>query len=58
MKNVIQAVPSEQHAKAAVQKIQKWIEVNYPKLAAVKKTKLIIECLIEVAEESKFIAAQ
>ncbi len=58
MKNVIHPVPaSDLRAKTAVQKIQKWVEENYPRLAAVTKAKLIIECLIELKEERRHIAA-
>jgi len=42
-------------AKKAVQKIQSWIEKKYPGLAASAKTKMIIECLIELTEEKKFL---
>lgn len=60
MKNQI---PSLQHeasaelqAKKAIQQIQKWIENRYPKLAATSKAQMIIECLIELTEERKFMA--
>lgn len=58
MKNSTKLIPSDVHAMTAIQKIQKWVEENHPKLAAISKTRLIIECLIEVNEEKKFIAAQ
>ncbi|MGE5519725.1 MAG: hypothetical protein ACM3VS_07355 [Candidatus Dadabacteria bacterium] len=49
---------AEQHAKTAIDKIQKWVEVRYPTLASVAKSRMIIECLIEIVEERKYIAAQ
>jgi hypothetical protein len=58
MKNAIHPLQTEFHALTAVEKIQKWVEERYPKLASVTKKQLIIECLIEVTEERKFIAAQ
>lgn len=45
-------------AKKAVQQIQSWIERKYPKLAYSAKTKMIIECLIELSEERNFLATQ
>jgi hypothetical protein len=57
MKNPNQVLHKEEiHAKKAVQKIQSWIEKKYPKLAGTAKTKMIIECLIELKEERKFFA--
>lgn len=62
MKNQIpslrQDLSAERHAQKAVLQIQKWVEKKYPKLAASAKTKMIIECLIELTEERKFIGAQ
>jgi hypothetical protein len=62
MKNQIQTLryeaPEEFHARKAVQQIQKWIEKNYPRLAASAKTKMIIECLIELTEERKVLATK
>lgn len=49
--------PEEIQAKKAVQKIQKWIEKNYPRLANSTKTRMIVECLIELKEERKFLSA-
>lgn len=46
----------EVHAKKAVQQIQTWMEKKYPKLASPAKTKMIIECLIELTEERRFLA--
>ena len=48
----------EFQAKKAIQQIQLWIEKKHPRLAASAKTKMIIECLIELTEERKLIAAQ
>ena len=57
MKNLNQTPHQEEfRAKKAVQQIQKWVEKKYPRLAATVKTQLIVECLIEVTEERKFLA--
>ncbi|HEY6956854.1 MAG TPA: hypothetical protein VI385_16495 [Flavisolibacter sp.] len=57
MKNLNQAPQKEQfHAKKAVQQIQTWVEKKYPRLAASAKTQMIIECLIELTEERKFLS--
>jgi hypothetical protein len=57
MKNPNQTLRKEEfHAKKAVQQIQTWMEKKYPKLANSAKTKMIIECLIELTEEKKFLA--
>jgi hypothetical protein len=58
MKNLNQIPQKEEFlAKKAAQQIQTWMEKKYPRLAASTKTKMIIECLIELTEERKFIAA-
>jgi hypothetical protein len=58
MKNPNQKLHKEEsHAKKAVQQIQSWIEKSYPRLASSTKTKMIIECLIELSEERKFLGA-
>lgn len=58
MKNPNQTPRKEEfHAKKAVQQIQSWIEKKYPRIASSAKTKMIIECLIELSEERKFLAA-
>jgi hypothetical protein len=44
-------------ARKAIQRIQKYIETKYPKLAAVAKSQLIVECLIELGEEQKYLQA-
>ena len=59
MKNQIQTSrreTAELQAKNAIQKIHNWTEKNYPRLAAVTRSRLIIECLIEMAEERKYLA--
>jgi hypothetical protein len=43
-------------AKMAIQRIQKFIEKRYPVMAPGHKTRLIIECLIELTEERNLIA--
>lgn len=59
MKKQLSTLRTEEfQAQKAVQQIQKWIEKKYPRLASSTKTKMIIECLIELTEERKFIAAQ
>jgi hypothetical protein len=60
MKNQITSVrhdAADLQAKKAIHQIQKWIEKKNPRLAAAAKTRLIIECLIELTEERKFLAA-
>ena len=49
---------SEVRAKRAVSRIQKWMEIHYPVLASTSKARLIVECLIEINEENKFLSAQ
>lgn len=48
---------AELQAKMAIRKIRKMIEEKYPAMASVSKARLIIECLIEVSEERKHLAA-
>ena len=58
MKNPNQTPRKEEfQAKKAVKQIQGWVEKKYPRLAATVKTQMIIECLIELTEERKFLAA-
>lgn len=47
----------ESHAQKTVQQIQKWLEEKYPRLTASTKTRILIECLIELSEEKKFQAS-
>jgi hypothetical protein len=49
---------AELQAKLAIRKIKKMIEEKYPVMASVSKARMIIECLIEVSEERKYLAAQ
>jgi len=57
MKNPNQTLHSEEfHAQKAVQQIQEWIEQKYPRLTANTKTRILVECLIELTEERKFQA--
>jgi len=58
MKNLNQTHHKEEfHAKKAVHQIQSWLERKYPRLANSTKTKMIIECLVELSEEKKLLAA-
>ena len=58
MKNQNQSLHTEQlHAQKAVQQIQKWLEERYPRLTTSTKTRILIECLIELSEERKFQAS-
>lgn len=58
MKNPNQTLHKEEfQAKKAVKQIQTWIEKRYPFLATSAKTRMIIECLIEITEERKFLTA-
>ena len=59
MKNqlVISVMESpEARARKAVQHIQKWFEENHPQATTAVKANLILECLIEVTEERKFLS--
>ncbi|MGZ5286445.1 MAG: hypothetical protein ACXWV0_05420 [Flavisolibacter sp.] len=61
MKNQTQTAPvanADVQAKKIIQRIQKWAEKKYPSLESVKRSEMIIECLIEVAEERKYMAAR
>jgi hypothetical protein len=62
MKNPNQALQhegaAELQAKMAIRKIRKMIEEKYPVMSSVSKARLIMECLIEVSEERKYLAAQ
>jgi hypothetical protein len=49
---------SQLRAKMAIQRIQKSIETRFPVMAEGSKARLIIECLIELSEERKFLAKQ
>jgi hypothetical protein len=49
---------TEQHAKTAIEKIQNWVADRYPTLAEIAKSQIIVECLIEIDEERRFISAQ
>ncbi|MFL5739161.1 MAG: hypothetical protein ACJ75B_03010 [Flavisolibacter sp.] len=61
MKNQTIVLPkqlaSEEKVQSAVKQIENWVEKNYPALSANQKSKLILECLIELATENKLIAA-
>jgi hypothetical protein len=58
MKNPNQRLRTEEfHAQKAVQQIQKWVEERYPRLTISTKTRILIECLIELSEERKFLAS-
>lgn len=50
--------PAEKQAQKAILQIQKWVEKKYPGLASSSKMKMIMECLIELTEEQKLLAAQ
>ena len=61
MKNQTIVIPkqlaSEEKVQNAIQQIENWVEKTYPALSANQKSQLILECLIELATESKLIAA-
>ena len=44
---------AELHAQLAIGLITKWVEQRYPKISAPTKSRLIIQCLMEVAQERK-----
>ncbi len=45
-------------AKKIISKLQNWAEKKYPSVESVKRSRMIIECLIEVAAEKKYLAAR
>jgi hypothetical protein len=47
---------AEVQAKKAIQRIFNWTEKKYPRLAEITRSRLIFECLIEMAEERKYLA--
>ena len=49
---------SDVRAKKAIQNIQKWMDKRYPVMASVSRSRLIIECLIEINEEKRYLAQQ
>jgi hypothetical protein len=58
MKNNTHSLVAEMHATNALHQILQWVELNCTKMASATKSQLVLECLIEVNEERKFIAAQ
>ncbi len=61
MKNQLQEAPvatADVQAKKIIQKLQKWAEKKYPSLESVKRSRMIIECLIELAAEKKYLSAR
>ena len=61
MKNsstTLQRDMAETQARKAIQKIKEWSKQNYPGLAAAARSRIIMECLIELTEEKKFLAAR
>lgn len=52
-----QDLSGEKQAQIAILQIKKWVEQRYPRLAYAAKTKMIMECLIELTEEKNFLAA-
>ena len=44
---------AEMHAMYAITLITKWVEERYPKISALTKSRLITQCLMEVALERK-----
>ena len=49
---------SEVRANKAIQNIQKWMDKRYPVMASITRSKMIMECLIEINEERRFLAQQ
>ena len=49
---------SHVQAKKAIQNIQKWMDKRYPVMASITRSKLILECLIELNEEKQYLAQQ
>lgn len=57
MKNQFNQLPkegyAEMHAQHAIMLIKKWVEERYPKISVLTKSRLISQCLLEVAEERR-----
>lgn len=61
MKNQTLVAPvanADVQAKKIISKLQNWAEKKYPSVESVKRSRMIIECLIEVAAEKKYLAAR
>ena len=54
----LQRDSAEIQARKAIQRIKQWSKQNYPGLATTARARLIMECLIEITEEKKFLAAR
>lgn len=49
---------SEAHVKKAIKRIQSWVQKKYPELGEKSRTKMIMECLLELSEERKLLQLQ
>ncbi|MGZ5190670.1 MAG: hypothetical protein ACXWCZ_06585 [Flavisolibacter sp.] len=49
---------SELRAKRAIQNIHKLMDKRYPVISSITRSQMIIECLIELNEEKRFLAQQ
>lgn len=60
MKNpsILQQDTAEMQAQKAIRKIKKWARDRYPGLASSRRARLILECLIELTEEQRLLAAR
>ncbi len=60
MKNqtLLAASPAEVKAHQAIMAIKKWMNERYPSLSPTTEARVILECMIELNEEKKFLAAQ
>jgi hypothetical protein len=54
----VTAEEKAQTAHKAIQSIQKWVKNRYPSITSATQSRLILECLIEINAENRFIAAQ
>lgn len=61
MKNPNQLLPemnAAYHAETAILNLQQWVADLYPRLNPKHRVKLLLECLIEVLEEDRFVRSQ
>ena len=54
--NLIDVYSSDVRTSQAIKKIQTWVNQHYPVTAARLKSKLILECLIELREEQRLLS--
>ena len=48
----VKAIPSQKKAEKAISDIFNWMETNYPKISKGLRSEMIIECLLELRQET------